>query len=71
MASNWRVVSQRQSENLTPQGTFEQVVTVTFELASGTQGKVIIPLRMYSEEYVRSQVSERAEQMAAVEELKG
>lgn len=69
MAMKWRVVTQRQTENLTPQGTFESVVEVTFELASGTQGKVTIPVRLYTEDYVRGVVDDRAEAMVAIENL--
>lgn len=69
MAGEWRVISQRQYEELTPQGTFESTVEVSFQLTSGTTGSVKIPARMYTEEYVRQVVGERAAVMTAVENL--
>ena len=71
MAGKWSVVSQRQSERLTSSGAFESIVTVTFQLASGTTGSVAIPSRLYSEDYVRQQVDEKATAMIAVENLAG
>lgn len=69
MAAKWRVVSQRQTEQLTSGGQFEATVIVDFELASGTRGSVKIPARLYSETYVRDQITAQADQMAAVEDL--
>lgn len=71
MAGKWTVVSQRQSERLTASGAFESVVTVTFQLASGTTGSVIIPSRLYSEDYARQQIDDKATTMIAVENLAG
>lgn len=71
MAASWTVIAQRQSEELTPQGTFESVVDVTFQLASGTTGSVKIPARLYSADYVSEQVATRASEMMAVERLSG
>lgn len=69
MAAKWRVVSQRQTEQLTAGGQFEATVIVDFELASGTRGSVKIPSRLYSEDYVRQQVTLLADQMDGVENL--
>lgn len=69
MAVGWRVVSQRQFEELTAAGSFESVVEVTFALNSGTQGKVKIPSRLYSEEYARDTIGRAADTMGAVENL--
>lgn len=71
MAGKWSVVSQRQSQNLTPSGTFESVVTVTFQLTSGTIGSVIIPSRLYTPEYVQQVVDAQATTMATIENLQG
>lgn len=71
MAGRWRVVSQQQTEQLTPGGTFESVVRVNFELASGTRGTVVVPSRLYSEDYVRQQIEASAGSMTAVESLEG
>lgn len=71
MAGRWSVVAQRQFEELTPGGTFAQVVEVTFALTSGTQGRVRIPAQLYTEEYVREKVEEAASAMIGVESLSG
>lgn len=71
MAGNWGNVTQRQSERLTPGGTFESIVTVSFQLASGTSGSVIIPARLYNADYVREVIDAKAKEMAAVEALQG
>jgi len=69
MAMKWQVISQRQTERLTPGGSFESVVQVGFQLASGTTGTVEIPARLYSPEYVQAQVDAAATTMIAVENL--
>lgn len=71
MAGKWIVTSQRQTERLTGAGTFETVVRVDYQLASGTSGWVEIPARLYTEEYVRSQIDAAAGVRAAVENLQG
>ena len=67
----WTVISQQQTERLTGSGAFESVVRVNFQLASGTQGNVVIPSRLYSEDYVRQQIDAQAGAMSAVENLQG
>lgn len=70
MAGQWRVVGQRQYEELTGAGTFVATVEITFELAgSGTVGTVKIPQRQYTEEYVRAEIDRVAGTMIAVENL--
>lgn len=71
MAGTWRVVTQQQREELTAQNTFVQVMEIGFELTSGTRGSVVVPTRLYSEEYVRAQIELKASAMAAVENLAG
>lgn len=71
MAGRWTVISQRQFEELTPQGTFRPVVEVTYQLTSGTVGTVKVPVTLYSEEYVRDQIETQASAMMAVENLSG
>lgn len=71
MAGRWSVIAQRQYENLTAQGTFTQMVEVTFQLTSGTVGMVKIPAQLYTEEYVRDKVEEAAAAMIGVESLSG
>lgn len=71
MAGKWRVTSQRQTEQLTAGGTFESVVRVNFQLASGTNGFIEVPSRLYTEDYVRGLIEEKATAMAGVEGLQG
>jgi len=71
MAGTWRVVAQQQREDLTAQGTFVQVIEVTYELTSGTRGSVVIPARLYSEPFVRQAIDEKAATMIAIEGLAG
>lgn len=70
MADYWRVVSQQQRENLTPQGTFEPTWYVTYELLpEGVQGTVVIPQRLYTEDYVRDAIEQAAAVNRAVHNL--
>lgn len=71
MAGLWRVVSQTQREELTAQGTFVQVVEIGFELTSGTRGTVVVPSRLYSEEYASGVIDAKAKTMAAIDGLQG
>lgn len=71
MAGKWTVVRQQQSERLVPGGTFESIVTITFQLASGTIGSVVIPSRLYSVEYAQGVIDKQASTMAAIENLEG
>lgn len=71
MASGWRVIDQRQTEELSPQGTFTAVVRVTFQLDTGTIGSVTIPARLYTPEYVQEHVAQAAQAMHAVNSLTG
>lgn len=70
MAATWRVLSQRQQEELTPAGTFRSIIVVTFEvLSSGTTGSVIVPLNQYDASFVESAITERVDKIMAVENL--
>lgn len=69
MALKWRVISQVEQDRLTSQGTFEPIVKVTYETASGSQGSVEIPKRLYTAEYVAQQVDAAATTKIAVENL--
>ena len=71
MADTWRVVSQRQSEELNPAGTgFESVWWVTYEVTSGpAQGSTVrvrVPLSYYNAEYVHDLIEAAVEQVNAV-----
>lgn len=69
MAGKWRVVAQQQREDLTPNGTFQKVWDVVYETSSGTRGTVTVPARLYSEDYVRSQIDSEVDAITAIENL--
>lgn len=72
MAGVWRVVGQRQYEDLTGAGTFVPVVEITYELIqTGTIGTVKVPKRDYTEDRVRALVDEEARKAAAIQSLEG
>lgn len=70
MANNWRVTGQRQTTTLDGNSRFQEVIEVSFEtIPEATAGKVLIPLPMYTEDYVRSQIDARAATMQAIHNL--
>lgn len=70
MATDWRVTAQRQTDQLTPQGTFETVMEVNFEtIPDGITGQVVIPLRAYDADYVASAIDARVATIKAVQSL--
>jgi len=69
MAANWRVVSQQQREDLTPQGTFQKVWDVQYETPSGVRGTVTIAERLYTADYVREVIDARVTTNLAIENL--
>lgn len=69
--ANYRIVNQLQTVDFTPGGQFLDVMEVTFEIPSGAQGTVKIPLRDFQPEAVAQVVNERAATMQRIEELTG
>lgn len=70
MAVNWEVVSQRQTEELTPQGSFEANMEINFRtIPEHIPGQVKVPLRLYTGDYVRSVIDPLAETMQSVQKL--
>lgn len=69
MADNWKVIAQRQTSQITPDGRFINVVEVTFQLTSGATATVTIPQANYTAEYVSQQIDALAQQMMMVENL--
>ena len=70
--ATWRVVGQRQFDDLVGGTQFVPTVEVTFELIdTGTVGTVTIPQRIYSEDTVREAVDAVARRMAAVHGMTG
>lgn len=71
MASGWRIVGQRQTEELTPSGTFVSVFKVQFQLDDGTLGTETIPANLYTPDYVAQAIDKRAQTMHAINNLTG
>lgn len=70
MATTWRILAQRQIDNLTPQGTFEPSMQIDFEtIPEGIAGQVVVPLRQYTEQFVRESIDSRVGVMQAVQNL--
>lgn len=70
MATEWRVTAQRQTDRLTPQGTFESVMEVNFETTpEGITGQLIVPLRVYTPDFVASEIDNRVAAIKAVQSL--
>ena len=70
MAATWRVVSQRQIDDLTPAGFFVPVWEVTAEVvATGTLVTVKIPERDYGPEQVAAAIDRMVGTISKVAEL--
>lgn len=69
MADTWRVVSQRQTSDITPDGRFVDVMEVSVETTSGTMITVRIPTDQYSAEVAGAIIESRVADVLAVEEL--
>jgi hypothetical protein len=65
----WRVISQRQQDELTPNNTFDSVLVVTYELDTGTRRTVKIPARLATTDYVRDAIAKDAEHAAGIDGL--
>ena len=70
-APAWTVISQQETLDLGPNGSFIQGVKVGFRTASGALGTVFIPSDTYTVERVRAAVTERAAAMESVAGLTG
>lgn len=69
MADGWRIVAQRQTTDLTPDGRFQEVMEITFTTDQDVSGTVRIPVTQYTAENVREVISARAAQISAVHNL--
>jgi hypothetical protein len=69
VAQGWRVVHQRQTTDITPDGRFADVVEVSAVTTAGTGFTVRVPLDRYTVEVVRDALEARYEQIVAVEGL--
>lgn len=68
----WRVVSQHQTSNLTPAGTFEDVMEVTaVSNATGSPVTIRVPLVAYTPDRVRAELQARFDTLHEVHALTG
>lgn len=66
---SWKVVSQQETVQASPQGGVTRGVTVTFTLANGTSGTVFVPDAMFNPNNVRAAIAAKAGLMAEVGNL--
>ena len=69
MAESWRIISQRQTSQLTPDGRFQDVMEVSVEIATGTVIQLAVPLSLYSAESVKDLIEQRVADVLEVEQL--
>lgn len=69
MADNYTVTSQTQTVQLTPQGTFRDVMEVTFDVPGVGSGTVRVPLDLYNADTVKAAIEQQVEHMTNVANL--
>lgn len=69
MADGWRVTGQRQTTDLGPGGTFQDVIEVTYALDSGTVGSVRVPKAQYTSDNVARLIEAEVAELRNVENL--
>lgn len=69
MAEAWSVVAQVPTVGKLPDGTFGDVVRVTFRTAAGNLGVVIVPATTYSAAAAREAIEAHAAELDAVTAL--
>lgn len=70
MATNWRVTSQAQRDELTDGGSFEPHMEVNFRtIPEDVAGQIKVPMRLYKAEYVASEIDRVVATMKEVQNL--
>lgn len=70
MADRYEVVDQRQTTDLVGGTRFEEVMEVSFRVRStGTEGRIRVPLRLYTADYVAEQINEFVDRLEGVSQL--
>lgn len=70
MATDWQITSQREMEELMPTGSFEKHMEVRFTvIPEGIDGSIKIPVRLYTEDYIRNSIDAYAARIKAVQSL--
>lgn len=68
--AQWRIIGQREFEELLEPGQFVPMVEVSFEIRpSGQRGSVVIPKRELTVERAREEVAAAAETKARIQDL--
>lgn len=67
----YHVISQRHADELGADMAFHPIVEVTFQLDSGEVGSVKVPQRMYTPDYVREAIEDKARLIAGVRDIRG
>jgi hypothetical protein len=69
MPQGWKVVQQRQTTDLTPDGRFLDIMEIMVETVEGVTFTLKVPVSAYSPETVAQLASARAAQISAVHNL--
>lgn len=70
MATDWRITTQRQTDELMDNGSFDPHMEVNFEvLPEGTKGQIKVSLRNYTAEMVRSMIQQRVDAIKEIANL--
>ncbi len=69
MADTWKIISQRETPDITPDGRFQSVMEVVVEAISGTVITVRIPVDQYSAAVAEQMIDARVTDVLAVEAL--
>jgi hypothetical protein len=65
----WRVVSQQETTQPGPAGTYTKGVLVFFSMSTGDTGSVFIPNNLYRSDNIKAAIDARAAQLAEVSTL--
>lgn len=68
-APKYTVVSQQETTQMAPDGTFQPGVRVTFRLATGQQGSVFLPDSQYTVQNVAEAIGKKAQLMESIGKL--
>lgn len=69
MANTWNITEQRQTQELTPGGSFRDVMEIHFDVPGISSGVVRIPLSAYNADVVREAIDKQAATMIEVHGL--
>lgn len=70
MATDYRIVGQRQVDRLTATGSFIPSMEVTFEvIPEGVTAQVTVDIRNYQEDFVKAEIEQRVAAIKSVHNL--